>query len=492
MFMACQDFAACYIRQTMYTIRQAAARTGGRPADLTAAVASLSDADREAGAQHRVGGWFFAVLTVAQLVLFAAVVPLLRRARRHARADALRPVPARLVRVVEIALVAAALAIPAALLADAVPWWRSTLAGTLFTLTALALTAGLTVAVVSGPWYRGTLGPAGAVGTVAATVVGLDVVTGARLQLNGVAGYSALDGHRFAGMGTVALGLFCAGVLLVAGTVAQQVARRWRPAVVACLGAVAIVLVGSPYLGADAGGAIALTAGVCVAAAISTGGWLTFARLAWATLAGIAVTTGFALLDLRRPPAEQGSLGRFLAQAQDGTSGAAVHRASVANVAAVTDSPLTLVVLGAAVLVGVAMLAPWGGLKRLFGLRPAIRGALIGLAVATLLGGAVDGAGLRVAGAAVAVAVPVAALAALRVLDHADDRTVAGVAAPVPPGGPVPPLGPVAPDRRAGHAGPAGDGPDGGTAPGDPAAVERDDEPDTDVPPRQRRGDVLL
>lgn len=38
------------------------------------------------------------------------------------------------------------------------------------------------------------------------------------------------------------------------------------------VGGVAVVLVGSPYLGADPIGAIALTAGLCVAAAIGGGG----------------------------------------------------------------------------------------------------------------------------------------------------------------------------------------------------------------------------
>ncbi len=73
----------------------------------------------------------------------------------------------------------------------------------------------------------------------------------------------------------------------------------------------------------------------------------------------------------------------------------------------------------------IGMLAPWGGLKRVFGLYPSMRAALVGITVAGVIGGLVDGVGLLVAGAAAATAVPVAALATLRVLDHADDRTVA-------------------------------------------------------------------
>ena len=405
-----------------------AARIGGRPASLNAAVDDLADADRQAGAQRWVTGGFFAVLTLGQLLIFAAVVPLLRRARRHVGLHHnLRPAPAGLVRLVELGLVAAALAIPAALLADAVPWWRASLAGPVFAAVTLVLVVALTAAVAAGPWWRSPLGPAGAVGGIAAAIIGLDVLTGARLQLNGVAGYSALEGGRYAGLGTVGLGLFTAGVLLITGALAQHVVRRWRPALVAILGAVAIVLVGSPYLGADAGGAVALTAGVCLAAAICTGGWLTFARLAWATLAGALVTAGFALVDLNRPAADRGRLGQLFTTATGGTS--LTRNGHAGNVLGLTSSPLALVALGAVLLGAVGMLAPWGGLKRVFGLYPSVRAALIGITVAAVIGGLVDGAGLVVAGAAAATAVPVAALATLRVLDHADDRTVAAVSA---------------------------------------------------------------
>ena len=136
-------------------------------------------------------------------------------------------------------------------------------------------------------------------------MVGVDVLTGSRLQLNGVVGYSALEGGRYAGLGTVGLGVFVAGSLLCGGWLAQRFRKGWRPMVMVAVGGLAVVIVGSPYLGADSIGAIALTAGVSVAAAICTGGWLTVSRLAWATMAALAVTIGFALVDLR--PARRAS-----------------------------------------------------------------------------------------------------------------------------------------------------------------------------------------
>jgi hypothetical protein len=186
-----------------------------------------------------------------------------------------------------------------------------------------------------------------------------------------------------------------------------------------------VLLAGSPYLGADAAGAVALTAGVCVAAAMSTGGWLTFPRVAWALIAGVAVTTAFALLDMHRPVSQRGSVGRFLGQLNDGTGRLVIHPIKSDNGVVMATSPLTLLVFGAGVMVFFALLRPWGGLKRLFGLYPAVRAGLAGTAVATLVAGPMEGVGFNIAGGAVATVLPLAVLAALRVLRHADERTPA-------------------------------------------------------------------
>jgi hypothetical protein len=238
-----------------------------------------------------------------------------------------------------------------------------------------------------------------------------------------VAGYSALQGSRYAGVGGVGLGVFVAGTLIVAGCLAQWVRRPWRPVIVVLIGGFAVIMVGSPYLGADPVGAIAVTAGVCVAAAVSAGGWLTLARVAWAALAGLAVTIGFAIMDLRRPALDQGSLGRFLSALADGTGGPAMHRAAAANGLSLLDSPLTILAVVGVLMLAFCQFSPWGGLNRLFGLHPALRAAGAGTTVATLIAGVLGGSALVVAGSAAAAAVPMAVLTTLRVLDHAADRT---------------------------------------------------------------------
>lgn len=397
----------------------------GRPADLARAVGGAHDADRRASAQRGLANKFFLLLAVGELLLFALAVPLMMRARRrHAGPGGPAPAPRRLIAVVEVLLIAASLAIPAALLADVVPWWRSSRPGLVFGAVTLLLIAAATAAVRLAPPYHRTLWPLGAVGALGALVVGVDLLTGARLQLNGVVGYSAAQGSRYAGVGGVGLGVFVAGVLVVAGCLAQWARRQWRPVIVVLLGGFAVVVVGSPYLGADPVGAIAVTAGVCVAAAISTGGWLTLSRFAWATLSGLVVTFGFAIMDLRRPELEQGSLGRFLSALGDGTAGPAMQRAAAANGQSLLDSPLTILAVGGVLMLGFCQFSPWGGLNRLFGLHPALRAAGAGTTVAVLLAGGLGGSALVVAGAAAAAGVPVAVLTTLRVLDHAADRTL--------------------------------------------------------------------
>jgi hypothetical protein len=192
---------------------------------------------------------------------------------------------------------------------------------------------------------------------------------------------------------------------------------------VVVIGGLGVLLVGSPYLGSDPIGAVALTAGVCIATALSTGGWLTLGRLAAASVAGVAVTVAFSWIEMRRPAGERGSLGRFVEALGDGTGGTTLQRTSKASLDALAGSPLTLLALVGAALLWLALLRNWGGLRRAYGLYPSVRAGAVGVGVAVLLGGVLGGTGLDLAGAAAAVAVPMAALTALRVLDHASDFT---------------------------------------------------------------------
>ncbi|MFD0597899.1 hypothetical protein ACFQZ4_41210 [Catellatospora coxensis] len=171
---------------------------------------------------------------------------------------------------------------------------------------------------------------------------------------------------------------------------------------------------------------------MCLTAALCPGGWLTFKRLALAMAAGVVATVVFALIDVRQPVDQQGSLGRFLTQLSDGTSGPTLNRLGDANRIALVTSPLTVLALVSAVFLWVVLMRPWGGLKRLYGIYPPIRAAVAGIGLASILGGLLGGAALNVTGAAAATAIPVLTLGAMRVLGHAADRTRIAEEAPSP------------------------------------------------------------
>ncbi|MEV4140521.1 hypothetical protein AB0J72_51210 [Dactylosporangium sp. NPDC049742] len=401
----------------------AATMSDGRPASVDQAVERLADADREASVQQRVGSNFFLLLVVAELALFLLVVPLLRWARRPAGPIAHPPAPRVVVRAAEVLLIAASLAVPAALVADLLPWWRWSSPGLGFGGVTLAALAVATAVIALTSSRSRANAPLGGVAAVGALAVALDVLTGARLQLNGVAGYSAAAGGRYAGVGVIGLGLLVTGVLLGGASLAQRFERRWRPFVMAVVGGAGLVVIGSPYLGADASGAVALTAGVCAAAALAVGGWLTMTRLVWAAVAALTVTAGIGVLDLFRPEAQRSSVGRLLVRTQDGTVGYIARRIGEANVVTTVTSPLTILVIGTVLYVTFVLLRDWGGFRRLLGVFPPVRGALAGLVLASLLAGVIEGVSLNVLGAALATAAPLTVLACLRVLDHADDRT---------------------------------------------------------------------
>ncbi|GLZ79315.1 hypothetical protein Afil01_41220 [Actinorhabdospora filicis] len=394
----------------------------GRPESLARAIEEMADADQQAAAQHGTVGTFLFVLTLGLFALYAAATPVLHRMRRGHGPVGVRPPSHWTMRALVGSAVALAMSVPAAILADLVPWWRAPGHVWVFLGVTLVITLALTAGALLMPRRRTPLRLMTIVSSVGVIIVAVDVLTGGALQLNGVAGYSALEGGRYSGMGSIGYGVFAAGLMMTAGCVAQNAARKWRPVVITALGSIGILIVGSPHLGADPAGAIALTAGVCLAAVISTGGWLTFARLAWATLLGVGVMLAFAAIDLTRDPGDRGPLGRFVAGIASGASSGTLRDIAEADVIAVASSWTTILVLGSAAFVGLVLLRPSGGLKRAFGLYPAARGGFVGASVAAALGGLLDGSGLYAAGAAAAITVPLAVIVALRVLARAQVR----------------------------------------------------------------------
>ena len=154
------------------------------------------------------------------------------------------------------------------------PWWRWPLA------TTVALIAGCDL-VLACSRVRPLLGDGPGAGSlrsrgVTVTVLGVDLLTGTHLQLDGLLGDSTTVAGRFHGAGNGDFAVFATAALLSAGFVASVVARRgWAFAAAMALGVAALVLDGAPMFGDDFGGSARARAccdGAGVAAARRTAG----------------------------------------------------------------------------------------------------------------------------------------------------------------------------------------------------------------------------
>jgi len=374
---------------------------GGRTA---AELDRLVDDDRAASAQRRYVPPFFFLLVLAQLLLYGYAWWALRRRPAEAR-DAIRAVT----RQASLAFAA----VPAATyLANLVPWWRHGL-GYLLGLVVLIVLAIFVVASY-GPWRRRVLGPPGIVAGITAVVVAVDLVTGARLQLSSLAGYSPIVAGRFAGVGNVAFAVFATSALLATAALCDGRGRRTTVLLVATIGVVAVAVDGNPSWGSDFGGVIALVPGFAV-----LGLQLTGRRVSWraAVIIGasaVALVAAFALLDYSRPPDSRSHLGRFVAQVREGGAGTIVRRKAEANVRLLTHSVLTLVVPIATAFLAFVLLKPWGGLRRALDRTPALRAGLVSVLVMGIVGFAANDSGVAVPALALTLAIPIALTVSVR------------------------------------------------------------------------------
>ena len=366
-------------------------RTSGPALDL----AGLVDLDRRAVAQQAATVPFYLLTLGTLLLLLAATSPPIMELLRwpHARPGSTRSmIGARGRR--GVALVGTAL--PAAsFLAGLVPWWRFD-PPLLALLAVTVLVAALLAAVAAR-----TNCPVGAVCAITALVLVADLVTGARLQLTSVSGYSPLVAGRFAGIGNVAFGVYAA-----TGLVATAWLARGRLLPVVGLGAVLIAVDGAPPWGSDVGGVLALLPALVVLALLITGRRVSAVRLVGAGLAGVLLVTGLALLDHTRPVDRRTHLGRFVDQIADGTAGGLLRRKGEAVLGLLFHSPVTallpVVVAGAVLL----LLRPPPQLARAFAAAPAYRQALVALCVASALGFALNDSGAAVPALALVVVLP--------------------------------------------------------------------------------------
>jgi len=289
---------------------------------------------------------FFVALVAGLLALLAAL---------HRRPAALR-----------LAALSGTAAPGASYVAQLVPWERSPAP----LLALLALVAALSVGAAL------LLRTVGRTCGFVALVVAADLLAGAPLQMDAVAGYSALVAGRFAGLGNVAFGVYGTAVVLATAFAAARRPPRQAVVVVAALGVPAVVVAGAPAWGSDVGGVLALVPALVLLGLRTSGARVTAGRLVLALTAGAAVVTGFALLDLTRPAADRTHLGRFAEDVRDGAAGELLVRKANSVLDLLLANPVTAALpLAAAVAVGLLLRPPPALRRALDDLRDALERA---------------------------------------------------------------------------------------------------------------------
>jgi hypothetical protein len=336
--------------------------------------------------------WVWVVLTALYLLVGAGVVA---SGRRH-----------RWQRPLTVAGVGVA-SIPAATgLANLVPWWDAdyhrllwglALAGSVIVLSAVAL---------AGPWRHRRFGPAVVVAAAGFGVFALDVVTGSHLQLNGLLGYTPIVASRFTGFGNMPFAVYAAGGLVcLAAAMHGRDARtaRWM-AIVG--GGTLVLLDGTPGLGSDFGGVLALVPAVVLLTMVATGARVSVPRVITAISAGVVVVTALAVADYQRPIGNQTHLGRFVGQVLDGTAGEVVARKASANLHALYSPVAVLVPVLLIALVWLFHGSGSPGRRLLASSGRSLRAAVVGVGVVAVLGSLLNDSGIAVLAAAGASTVP--------------------------------------------------------------------------------------
>ncbi len=366
--------------------------------------ARLADLDRRArGMRELTVPFFVGLVALIALVLGSALAT--------GRTGRVRTV--RTVRALRLAALVATAGPVAFFLANLVPWWSQeprwpALFGAVALADVLVVGAGLL-----GPWRRAALGPVGVVCGLTALVLSGDLLTGAHLQIDSLAGYSSLVAGRFAGIGNVAFAVLAAAALLATACAVSGRSRRTTLVVCSVVGLFTVAVDGSPSWGSDVGGVLALVPGFAVLALLASRLRVSLSRLVLAVIAAGALVTGFALLDYSRPAPSRTHLGRFVEQVLHGEAGTVIGRKAGANLDLLLHSPLTALVPLLVLAVALVVLRPRGAVAVVLDRTPAWRAGLVSVLAMALVGFLTNDSGVAIPALALAIAVPAAVFVAL-------------------------------------------------------------------------------
>jgi hypothetical protein len=319
-----------------------------------------------------------------------------------------------------------AVSVPAGtFLADLAPWPAQAHPAACLYGVAVALALVIALAALAATRRRGTLAPFGLVCLFTVAVLGLDVMTGSRLQLETPFGLSVTEAGRFYGIGNEALGIYGITALFAAAWLALGFLQRYpaspRPAL-AAVAAVAIFAVfasGWPGFGGKVGGTIAMVPCFALLLMAVAGVRLTWRRLVPVAVSGVALFVVFALVSYFTAVTGRSDIGTFAGNVLHGHAGSLLLRKVGSNLGSLSVNMFSPLIPIVVVVTGLMLWRPaWFGLKTMplaYAAEPLLRPILAVLWLMPVLGWFADDSGVIVPATALPLALPlgIAALAAV-------------------------------------------------------------------------------
>jgi hypothetical protein len=390
--------------------------------DLAAAIGSLAGRDTAEQVWRSTHNAFFWTYALADALVMGAIGLAFWGAapqRRRRRAQCWR-----------VAGVFA-VAVPAGtFLADLVPWWRWPHPAAWLYGLAVAWAAIIGIAALLASRRSDRLAPLGVVCLFTVIVLGLDVMTGSRLQMETPFGLSVLEAGRFYGIGNEALGIYGITALFGAAWLGLVALRRYpssrRPALLA-VSAVALFAVfasGWPGFGGKVGGTIAMVPCFALLLMAFAGLRLNWRRVLLVALSGLALFAVFALISYFTPITGKSDIGRFAGDVLHGHAGGLLLRKIHANIGSLSVNAFSPVIPIVVALTGLMLWRPaWFALKTVplaYAAEPLLRPVLAVLWLMPVLGWFADDSGVIVPAAALPLALPlgIAIAAAAAYQDH--------------------------------------------------------------------------
>jgi hypothetical protein len=316
-----------------------------------------------------------------------------------------------------------AVSVPAGtFLANLVPWWRLAHPATWLYGVAVALAAVIALTALLVTRRRDPLAPFGLICLLTVAVLGIDVMTGSRLQLETPFGLSLIEGGRFYGIGNEALGIYGITALFGAAWLALVALRRSahsrplsrRPALaaVAAVAVFAVVASGWPGFGGKVGGTLAMVPCFLLLLVAVAGIRLSWRHVLLIAVSGLALFAVFALVSYFTRITGKSDIGTFAGDTLHGRAGGLLLRKIGSNVGSLSVSMFSPLVPIVVLVTGLMLWRPgWFALKTMplaYAAEPLLRPILAVLWLMPVLGWFADDSGVIVPAAALPLALPLA------------------------------------------------------------------------------------